>query len=112
MGLDCVDVTQIIHWGPALDVESYMQECGRAGRNGQQSSAVLYMQSSDLKKKKNISKDMVEYCIQGKSCRRALLCSYFDSNVTDVSGCSCCDVCAKSCMCIDCKCNSFPICLK
>ena len=24
---------------------------------------------------------MLEYCIQGKSCRRALLYSYFDSNV-------------------------------
>ena len=70
------------------------------------SQVQYYVKSSDLKKK-NISKD-----IQGKSCRRASLCSYFDSNVTDVLGCSCCDVCAKSCMCIDCKCNSFPICLK
>ena len=32
---------------------------------------------------------MLGYGIQlGKSCRRALLYSYFDSNVTDVSGCS------------------------
>ena len=92
MGLACVDVTQIIHWGPASDVESYMQEFGRAGRNGQQSSAVL---CEEFRSEKKISKDMVEYCIQGKSYRRALLCSYFDFNVTDVSGCSCCDVCAS-----------------
>ena len=54
------------------------------------SQVQYYVKSSDLKKK-NISKDMdmLEYCIQGKSCRRALLYSYFDSNVTDVSGCSC-----------------------
>ena len=82
----------------------------RAGHNGQQSSAVLCEEFRS--EKINISKDMLEYCIQGKSCRRALLYSYFDSNVTDVSGCSCCDACAKSCMCIDCKCTSFPICLK
>ena len=70
-----MDVTQIIHWGPASDVEIYMQEFGRAGRNGQQSSAVL-CEEFRSENKKNISKDMVEYCIQGKSCRRALLCSY------------------------------------
>ena len=70
------------------------------GQDAMVSSQVqYYVKSSDLKKK-NISKDMLEYCIQGKSCRRALLYSYFDSNVTDVSGCSCCDVCAKSCMCM------------
>ena len=51
MGLACVDVTQIIHWGPASDVERYMQECGRAGRNGQQSSAVLCEEFQSEKKK-------------------------------------------------------------
>ena len=30
MGLDCADVSQVIHWGPASDLESYMQECGSA----------------------------------------------------------------------------------
>ena len=29
MGLDCADVSQVIHWGPAFDLESYMQECGQ-----------------------------------------------------------------------------------
>ena len=66
MGLDCVDVTQIIHWGPALDVESYMQECGRAGRNGQQSSAVLYMKSSDLKKKKTSQRTCWNIAFRGR----------------------------------------------
>ena len=40
MGIDCAGVNQVIHWRPSADVESYMQECGRAGRNGQASSAV------------------------------------------------------------------------
>ena len=55
MGLDCVDVHDSYYsLGPASDVESYMRECGRAGRNGQQSYAVLYVKSSDLKKKKHL----------------------------------------------------------
>ena len=83
----------------------------RAGHNGQQSSAVL-CEEFRSEKKKNISKDMLEYCIQGKSCRRALFTLILTLMSLIVLGCSCCDVCAKSCMCIDCKCNSFPICLK
>lgn len=27
---------------------------------------------------------------------------------TEVIGCACCDGCAKSCKCTDCKCSSFP----
>jgi superfamily II DNA helicase RecQ len=34
MGIDCANVCQIIHWGEPSDIESYVQECGRAGRNG------------------------------------------------------------------------------
>ena len=34
MGIDCVDVhvyiRQVVHWGPSSDIESYVQECGRA----------------------------------------------------------------------------------
>ena len=108
MGLACVDVTQIIHWGPASDVERYMQECGRAGRNGQQSSAVLCEEFQSEKKKHLEGHGGILHSAE-ELYRRALLCSFFDSNVTDVSGCSCCHACAKSYMCIDC--NSFPICL-
>ena len=28
MGLDCVNVKEVIHWGPAPDLESYMQTVG------------------------------------------------------------------------------------
>ena len=28
MGIDCVDVRQVILWGPSSDIESYVQECG------------------------------------------------------------------------------------
>lgn len=34
MGVDCINVRQIVHWGVASDVESYVQESGRAGRDG------------------------------------------------------------------------------
>lgn len=43
MGLDCPDVSKIIHWGPPGDIESYLQETGRAGRDNLPSDAVLYV---------------------------------------------------------------------
>ena len=42
MGLDCPDVRRIIHWGPHEDIEMYLQETGRAGRDGSQACAILY----------------------------------------------------------------------
>ena len=33
MGLDCPDVQEVIHWGPSADIESCIQEIGRAGRD-------------------------------------------------------------------------------
>ena len=87
MGIDCAAVNQVIHWRPS-DVESYMQECGRAGRNGQASSAIIYVNKSDLSSK-TTSKEMKKYCVQ-QQCRRSILCSYFDCSATQVIGCAFC----------------------
>lgn len=43
MGLDCPNVKRVIHWGPSSDIEQYVQESERAGRDGKQSIAALYV---------------------------------------------------------------------
>ena len=43
MGIDCADVRQFVHLGPPDDVEAYIQETGRAGRDGQIAIAVLLL---------------------------------------------------------------------
>lgn len=44
---DCPNVRQLIHWGPSADLESYVQETGRAGRDGYLSRAVLFNAPAD-----------------------------------------------------------------
>jgi len=35
MGVDCPDIHNVVHFGPPISVMKYVQESGRAGRNGQ-----------------------------------------------------------------------------
>lgn len=55
MGVDCKQVYRTIHFGPPKNVETYMQESGRAGRDGKQSIAYLLYQSFQLT---HVEKDM------------------------------------------------------
>ena len=48
MGVDCKQVYRTVHFGPAKNVEAYMQESGRAGRDSNQSTAYLLYQSFQL----------------------------------------------------------------
>jgi ATP-dependent DNA helicase RecQ len=41
MGIDFPDVKKIIHWELPANLEQYVQESERAGRNGEQAEAIL-----------------------------------------------------------------------
>lgn len=107
MGVDCKKVHQTIHFGPAKNVESYMQECGRAGRDGTPSTAYLLYQSLQLT---HVEKDMKTY-INSKECRRKFLLSFFDVQFSPkVPLHLCCDNCSLICKCnsADCKVLCYP----
>lgn len=103
MGLDCPCVRKIIHWGPADDIDSYVQQTGRGGRDGKISSAVLYYTPRD---KRFTSNNMIHYCENSTECRRKLLFMDFDDYTLSTpppTKCCCCDICYKDCTCGSCE---------
>lgn len=77
MGVNCKGVRKVIHFGPSKSVEMYVQECGRAGRDGLPSTCILLYNGllSYL-----CDNDMKQY-LQLDGCRRKWLMSHFGCEV-------------------------------
>lgn len=95
MGVDCPDIRQVFHWGCPSEIEEYVQETGRAGRDYEDSVVTIFTEPIG----RNASKQMREYLNNTTLCRRQFLfqsfLSYSKNDIT-VSGIKCCDVCQKS----------------
>jgi len=108
MGVDKADVRTVIHRDCAPSVEAYLQESGRAGRDGSQSKAILLWGPPDDKISLRRAKTetdrlrlscLLDYARDITQCRRQALLKMldFDGNGADKGGESpetqCCDVC-------------------
>ena len=109
LGVNSPDVRQVIHWGPPSDIEEYMQQTGRAGRDGKLSCALLFVQPTDFSRIKDHR--LIQYCQNVTTCRRKLLLQHYDEVdfKKDCEGCKCCDVCSICCKCSECACSMFPM---
>ncbi|XP_065062582.1 uncharacterized protein LOC135689329, partial [Rhopilema esculentum] len=97
MGIDCKQVHRVVHFGPAKSIEAYIQECGRAGRDGQISFCYLLYNGFLTS---HCQSDMKEYVTSDK-CRRKNIESIFPGShpIATTLGCLCCDVCLLKCSC-------------
>ena len=105
MGFDAPSITRVIHGRPPRNLNTYFQEIGRAGRKGQAAEAILYFNNNDIARNlPGIQDDIIRYCRSVQCLRKEILVTYgFESPVSDVSGCSCCDFCKERCSCGRCN---------
>ncbi len=98
MGVDKANVRTVIHRDVPGSVEAYLQESGRAGRDGKASQAVLLVSSEDEKKRARCASayeasrfgSLLDYA-GADSCRRRKLIALLGGEADDCSGCDVCD---------------------
>ena len=103
MGINIPDIQRVIHYGPSKNIEEYVQESGRGGRDGNQCHAVLYTYPGCTRG--HVSEEMKSYCKNTDVCRCHTLFRYFPSTFSGPSTMhACCDICETWCLCA-CQCQ-------
>jgi len=103
LGVDKPDIRTVAHAQVPSTVEAYLQETGRAGRDGLPSRAVLFASREDRlfpgRLDEGIAREryegMLGYALSRGACRRHLLLSLIGQEPSACAGCDVCDGSAR-----------------
>lgn len=101
MGVNFKGVKHVINFGPPSDMDSFVQQYGRAGRDGSSATALLVYNGKQCR---NIDSDMKDYLDNKSRCRRQQILQAYNAKPSSMCGHLCCDLCTDSCNCGDGSC--------
>jgi len=103
LGIDKSDIRTVIHRDCPPSVEAYLQESGRAGRDGLLSKAFLLWGPDDERSLKRAGNEksrisrLLAYARDSSRCRREALLDLLDyTGEKDTPGSDCCDICEQA----------------
>jgi ATP-dependent DNA helicase RecQ len=113
MGIDRPDIRAVVHVQPPASIESYYQEVGRAGRDGDEAYGLLLCSGADIALRRRLVqmgeggaaadpaqaarawalfRELLRY-LDARSCRHDFVLRYFGDEKELLGGCGHCDVC-------------------
>lgn len=106
MDVNFSNLNQVINYGPPKDMDSFVQQIGRAGRDTSSIAMALLVYNGRQCRKLDI--DMKLYINNDGKCRREILLRLYNAMPNNERyGHAFCDICAKDCKCDNDDCDRF-----
>ncbi|VDI79978.1 ATP-dependent DNA helicase RecQ [Mytilus galloprovincialis] len=103
MGFNSPSIERVIHARPPRSLSDYIQEIGRAGRTGKDSTALLHYCNRDVAANvKDIKDDIIGFCKE-KGCLREYILKQYGFQKSEIDLHHCCNNCRPHCLCIECQ---------